>query len=231
MSAAKESAPGPFRVEQLRAGDRYELTNGHPVYCAPTGGDGARATLVGAQVLATDPDVESAGVDAGYALSDGTMRAPDIAIGGVPDKAGWIKGVPPLAVEYASVGQDEIELQEKIRELLAAGTKYIWVVRLLGQRRVEVYTAGKPPVTYGPGTVLLAPGILKNAVPVEALYDPAVAQERVLQNLLERKGYASVDDIREAGREEGRQAERAALIQKLVAGGMSADVAKALVGG
>jgi Uma2 family endonuclease len=229
MTAAKESAPGPFRVDQIKPGDRYELSNGHPVYCAPTGGDGARANMIGAQVLSTDPAVESAGVDAGFTLADGTLRAPDIAVGGVPDERGWIKGVPPLAVEYASVGQDEAELQEKIGQLLGAGTRFVWVVRLLGARRVEVYELGKSAVTRGPGALLSAPGILKNDVPVEALYDRSVAHELTLKNLLERKGYGSLSEVREEGREEGRAAEREQIIGKLVASGMSLDAATALV--
>ena len=45
--------PGPFRADQLGSGDRYELRRGHAIYCAPTGGDGARGTVSGAEVLAT----------------------------------------------------------------------------------------------------------------------------------------------------------------------------------
>src|SRR5690606_20834455 len=98
---------GPFVVDQVREGDRYELSRGHPFYCAPTGGDGARGTGTGFLVLATDPDVEEAGIDAGYALDENTLRAPDVSVGNVPDRPGWVKGVPPLAVEYAGTGQDE----------------------------------------------------------------------------------------------------------------------------
>lgn len=42
---------------------------------------------------------------------------PNIAVGNVPDDPGWVRGVPPLAVEYADVGQDEADLQSKIRAL------------------------------------------------------------------------------------------------------------------
>ena len=42
---------GPFSPDQLRPGDRYELDHGHPIRCAPTGGDGARNALLGGQVL------------------------------------------------------------------------------------------------------------------------------------------------------------------------------------
>ncbi len=31
----RHSSQGPFRAEHLRDGDRYELSNGHPIYCAP----------------------------------------------------------------------------------------------------------------------------------------------------------------------------------------------------
>ena len=48
--------------------------------------------------------VEEAGFDAGYSPDEGTLRAPDIAVGNVPQQLGWIRGAPALAVEYASVG-------------------------------------------------------------------------------------------------------------------------------
>lgn len=70
--------PGPFEARQLRPGDRYELHDGHAVYCAPTGGDGARATLIGAQVIDSDPLVEDAAIDTGFTTAPGMLRAPDI---------------------------------------------------------------------------------------------------------------------------------------------------------
>jgi Uma2 family endonuclease len=192
-------------VAHLVTKERYELCAGHPIYCAPTGGDGARGQFSGAHVLDTDPEVESAGGDAGFALGPHKLRAPDIAVGNVPDQAGWIKGAPPLAVEYASAGQDEAKLQEKIADFLAAGTQWVWVVRLLGPRRVEIYQHGQPVRTFGPGEMLSAPGILRNAVPVQALYDRSVAHELTLRNLLQRKGYGGLDEVREQARKEGQE--------------------------
>ena len=204
------AAPGPFDVTQVRSGDRYELSRGHPIYVAPTGGAGARGTVLGAEVLETDPAVETAGIDAGYALAADTLRAPDVAVGNVPDAPGWIAGVPPLAVEYAGTGQHEGDLQDKIGELLAAGTRWIWVARLVGPRRVEVYEAGQPVRTVVVGEELHAPGVLANPVPVAALFDRAAAHAATLRNLLQRAGYASLDAVREQGRAEGREAGRAA---------------------
>jgi hypothetical protein len=54
-----------------------------------------------------------------------------------------------------------------------------------------------------PGEELTAPGILRNPVPVEALYDRAAGHRAVLRNLLQREGYASIEAIRAAGIEQG----------------------------
>jgi hypothetical protein len=69
--------------------------------------------------------VASAGFDTRFATDEHTMRASDIALGNVPDEPGWVLGVPPLAVEYADVGQDEADLQSKIRTLVNAGTRFV----------------------------------------------------------------------------------------------------------
>src|SRR5579864_5795900 len=128
-------APGPFRADQIKEGSRYELSDGNPIYCMPSGRRGGRSNLVGGGVLETDPAVRSAGVDVGFTAGPSNLRAPDVAVGDMADEPGWAPGAPPLAVEYADTGQDEAELQKKIGELLAAGTKWIWVVRLTGPRR------------------------------------------------------------------------------------------------
>jgi Uma2 family endonuclease len=199
------SAQGPFRVESLRPGDPYELSNGHAIASLPTGGRGGKSNLVGAAVLDSDPAVQSAGVDTGFTPEPGTMRAPDIAVGNVPDRPGWVPGVPPLAVEYSDIGQDEEKLKEKIRDLLDAGTQYIWVVRLHGPRRVEVYTPHAKMRVVRPGSELTAPGVLQNPVPVTALYDREIAHEVTLRNLLQRKGFDSLEAVQQRGREEGRE--------------------------
>ena len=196
--------PGPFRADQLKSGDPYELSRGHPVDCLPTDGRGSSANLVGAQVLGSDPDVAEAGVDTGYALSEDTLRAPDVAVGNVPDRPGWVQGVPPLAVEYADTGQDEAELRDKIAELLAAGTRWVWVVRLGLPRRVEVHAPGQPVVIRVAGDLLEAPGVLRNPVRVEALYDVEAANAATLRNLLQRAGYEGLDGVREEGKAAGK---------------------------
>lgn len=204
MTAAKLPGFGPFRADQLRSGDRYELDNGHPVFCAPAGGSHAKPNLLGGAVVAVDPKVRDAGVDAGFAPKPNVLRAPDIAVGNVPSEPGWIQGVPELAIEYADVGQDEAQLQAKIADLLAGGTKAIWVVRLTGPRRVDVHEPGKPLRVVHPGALLTAPDVLKNPVLVEALYDRDAAEQAMLINLLQRRGYEDLDAVLAKGRHDGR---------------------------
>lgn len=196
--------PGPFRADQLDSGDPYELSNGHPVHCLPTGSRGGRATSAGDGVLSSDPAVQDVGVDVGFSPSPETLRAPDLSVGEMPDQPGWVQGAPPLAVEYADTGQDEAELQTKIRELLAAGTRFIWVVRLNGPRRVEVHQPGAQMRVANTGEQLEAPGILANPVPVEALWDREASRQVIFRNLLQRQGYASLDEVRAEGEAQGR---------------------------
>lgn len=204
MSPRKLLAPGPFTADQLRSGDPYELSNGHPVLCLPTGRRGSTRNLTGATAIETDPNVKSAGIDLGVSTAPGTMRAPDIVVDDIADERGWHPKAPPLAIEYADVGQDEEELQTKISELLEAGTRLIWVVRLTGPRRVEVYEPGKKMRLVTGDDELDAQGVLKHKVPLAVLYDRDAAHEATLRNLLERKGYQSLDAVRDEGRNEGR---------------------------
>jgi len=203
---------GPFFIAQVPVGSRYELENGHAFYRAPGSGECSRWTLVCAHVLASDPAVAEAGVDPGYTTSPNDLDAVDVAVGNVPDQPGWIQGVPPLAVEYAGTGQEEDRLQRKIAHLLEQGTRWIWVVRLQGPRRVEVHEKGRTIRILGLGDQLEAPGILKNAVPVEALYDRNAAHEVTLRNLLQRRGYENLDAVRDEGKQEGRATALLALL-------------------
>lgn len=203
MAGRTLNAPGPFRAEHIPEGSPYELSNGHPVLCLPTGRRGGRSNLLGGQVLETDPSVKTAGVDVGFSPDPRHLRAPDVSVGDFANEPGWAPGAPPLAVEYADTGQDEGELQQKIAELLAAGTKHVWVVRLMGPQRVEVHEKGRKMRLAKPGEELKAPGILKNPVPVLALFDREAAHEATLRNLLQRRGYESLDAVRAEAEAQG----------------------------
>jgi hypothetical protein len=197
--SSRQPGSGPFRADQIRSGDPYELSNGHPIHCLPTGIRGGKAANVGGGVLASDPAVQDVGFDIGFSPSLEILRAPDLSVGEFPDQPGWGQGAPPLAVEYADTGQDEADLRIKIRELFAAGTRHIWVVRLTGPRRVEVHQPDQEMRLAHPGEQLEAPGILANPVPVEALYDRKAARQVIFHNLLQRQGYSSLEDVRAEG--------------------------------
>ncbi|MEZ4299810.1 MAG: hypothetical protein R3B70_32980 [Polyangiaceae bacterium] len=160
--------------------------------------------MTGGSVLETDPAVQAAGVDIGFSDKPTHLRAPDVSVGDIPNEPGWAATAPPLAVEYADRGQDEKELKAKIEELLGAGTRFLWVVRLTGPRRVEVHEPGKATRVAKPGEHLLAPGILQNPVPVNALYDREAAHEATLRNLLQRQGYESLEAALAESRREGK---------------------------
>ncbi|HEV7671502.1 MAG TPA: Uma2 family endonuclease [Thermoanaerobaculia bacterium] len=159
------------------------------------------------------------GVDVGFSPSPDILRAPDLSVGEMPDQPGWVQGAPPLAVEYADTGQDEAELQTKIHQLFAAGTRFVWVVRMIGPRRVEVYQSGERMRIANPGEQLVASGILANPVPVEALYDREAARPVIFRNLLERQGYASLDEVRAEGEAHGL---RRAIVAVLEGRGLAA---------
>ncbi len=223
MSGHPHEAPGPFRSHQIRDGDPYELSDGHAIRCMTAGERHARANLEGGRVLATDPAVDGAvGVDAGFSFNgDRNLHAPDLSVG-VGTRPGWMRTAPPLAVEYSDTGQDEAQLQQKIREMLEAGTQVFWVVRLTGTIHVEVHTRSEPMRLVGLDGELSAPGILKNAVPVRALVDARAANAATLRNLLNAEGYDSLDEVRAEGERQGetrglREGERQAQINGIMA--------------
>lgn len=219
-------ASGPFTADQLRSGDPYELSNGHAILTPPGGQRHGKSQVYGAQTLDSDPEAPGTAIDLGISPRPKELRAPDISVGTIPDAPGWARSAPPLAVEYADVGQDEDDLYLKIDELFQHGTRVIWVVRLAGERCVEIHEPGKKIRVARPGDALEAPGILANSVPVEALYDRDAAHEATLRNLLNRKGFRDLDDVKRRGREEGRtdgrrSALRAALFVLLQARGLT----------
>ena len=199
------SSRGRWTADMIEPKSAYELSGGERIEVMPTGNRGGEAQTWGAAVIATDPLVHRAGTDVGYSPEPGTLRAPDISVIPTGPSRGWVKGVPPLAVEYADVGQDEPSLQAKIGELLAGGTLHLWVVRLGLDQRVEVYRKDGGMEVRRPGELLDAPGVLSAPIRVEALFDPRAALPRVVENALRRMGFeGGLDGLQAASREEGK---------------------------
>jgi len=196
MTTLEERAKRPIRADEIREGERYELSGGEAIYCSPSSPRHAGRSLTTGALLDSDPAVTWGGVDAGFSPDETTLRAPDVAVGDVEEKSGWAPGVPPLAIEYCDTGQNEIQLQKKIAELLEAGTRYVWVVRLTEPQQVEIYEPDRERRIAELDDELEAPGILKNPVPVRALFDRDAAHEATFRNLLQRHGYSSLDEVR-----------------------------------
>nr|VFK27502.1 MAG: Putative restriction endonuclease [Candidatus Kentron sp. MB]VFK74331.1 MAG: Putative restriction endonuclease [Candidatus Kentron sp. MB] len=188
--------------------------------------------------MGSDPDVEWSAVDAGFEINKHTMRAPDVSVAPPPlteENSGWAPGVPPLAVEYADKGQNEAELQIKIKQLLAAGTRYIRVVRLIGPQRIEMYTKdGQPKRILSATDHLEAPGVLRNPIPVHALFDRKAAYCVTLKNLLQREGYEDLNAVLQKGIEKGivkgkeegkKESKREGKAQGKIEGGLNAHKA------
>ena len=199
------TAPGTHRASQVRDGERVELSDGRRVACMSSGGRHANANVLGGAVLASDPATKGrVGADIGVAFNnDRNLRAPDLATGVEPG-FGWQTSAPPLAVEYASVGQDEKELEKKIAELLELGTKILWVVHLTGPLRVDVHERGAAMRTVNAEAELVAPGILDNPVPVRALVEPDAAMAAVLRNFLKPHGARTLEELRATSEAKGK---------------------------
>lgn len=196
---------GGWTADQVRSGDPVEISEGRRVEVMPTLKGGGVAQTWGAAVISTNPRVKQAGVEIGVSPHPHMLRAPDVSVvseDGPDDE--WEHQAPPLAIEYAGPGQDFTELKTKIDELLAAGTRHLWVVRIDGPRRVEVYEPGQPRVVRIAGEFLHAPTVLDEPLPVEALYNGEVAQGVILRNILRRYGYRDLEAVREEGHAEGR---------------------------
>ena len=131
-------------------GSRYELVRGELRKMSPAGSEHGAiivnlTVLVAQHVKANNLGV-CFGAETGFRLGSNpdTVRAPDLAFvsreripeSGVPKKF-W-QGAPDLAVEVLSPGDTVYEVDEKVEEWLAAGTKAVWVVNPK-RRSVSVY--------------------------------------------------------------------------------------------
>jgi len=88
------------------------------------------------------------GTELGFILqrNPDTVRAPDVYFVSVsrwgdPDADDYFEGAPDLAVEVLSPSDRASEVQEKIREYLAAGCPLVWVVDP-GSETVTAYHPG-----------------------------------------------------------------------------------------
>lgn len=121
-------------------GQRHELVRGRLRTMTPAGARHGQIALTLGGILRKHIVDNDLGVvvaaETGFRLESDpdTVRAPDAAFvsqtripeGGVPD--GFWPGAPDLAGEVVSPGDSSEEVQAKVTDYLAAGTRLVWVV-------------------------------------------------------------------------------------------------------
>ncbi|RMF33196.1 MAG: Uma2 family endonuclease [Chloroflexi bacterium] len=132
------------------SGRRYELVRGELVEMTPVGPRHGRIAVRIARRLDEFVDAHGLGytmVETGFRLEHqpDTVRAPDVSYLSkerMPpeDHEGYVSGAPDLDVEIISPGERDADVQSKVMDYLAHGTRLVWVVRP-HQRTVTVYRA------------------------------------------------------------------------------------------
>lgn len=125
-----------LHLEDVRA----ELVRGDLVCEPPAGFDhGVRSADVGYHLqtfIEGHPIGVVCGAGTGFVLfrNPDTVRAPDAAFvtreraERFADKEKYFEGAPDLAAEVVSPGDSRREVEEKVRDYLAAGTHLVWVI-------------------------------------------------------------------------------------------------------
>lgn len=128
---------------RMGTGDvRRELVHGEVVEMTPVGGVHGRVSGRVYRRLAEHVEAHGGGEvlvgDVGFVLAIAgdpeRVRAPDVAFvsatrlpeGRLPQ--GFLRGAPDLAVEVLSPTDNPVEVQQKVRDYLEAGSRLVWVI-------------------------------------------------------------------------------------------------------
>lgn len=144
---------------------RTELVGGNLVCEPPAGFDhGVRAGEIGYHLrrfIEDHPLGVVCGAETGFVLSrdPDTVRAPDAAFvsreraerSTEPER--FFEGAPDLAAEVVSPGDSRREVEEKVHDYLAAGTRLVWVIDPR-RRTVTVYRPGAAPRILSPSDLV-----------------------------------------------------------------------------
>ena len=136
-------------------GNRYELVKGELINLGNSGAlhgyiaiilSAALFALVTSRKLGVLLDSSTA-----FTMKNGNKRSPDIAffakerLQGLEElPTGFLEGAPDLVVEILSPGNTVAEIEDKIAEYFANGTRLLWVISP-GQHYVLVYRSGYEP--------------------------------------------------------------------------------------
>jgi Uma2 family endonuclease len=114
--------------------------------------------------------------DAGFRLSAGTVRAPDVAFVRTErvdalKSTGFAKGAPDLAVEIFSPSDSVRQLMRKVKQYFAAGCHTVWIV-YPDRQEIHVLEAGGADRLLRIGDTVEAPELLPGfSVPVAEFFE------------------------------------------------------------
>ena len=163
--------------------DKCELVDGSVVHMPPTGGRHGKVAARIGRLLDEHVEAREAGVvcgaETGFILrrDPDVVRAPDVSfvakarlpVTGAPD-AYWSLA-PDLAVEVISPTDRRADVQLKVAEYFAAGTRLVWVVDP-ATRTVCVYRSSDDVRTLTDDAVLTGDGVLPEfRCPVHRCFD------------------------------------------------------------
>jgi Uma2 family endonuclease len=150
---------------------RYDLVKGELKKMSPPGSEhgaiiGRLTGALGSYVEANDLG-EVFGAETGFKLASNpdTVLGPDLAFvsnerippRGIP--VGYWIGAPDLAVEVVSPGNTAREIEEKIREYLAAGVRAVWIINPK-RRTVVIHRPGAEAQTLTENDTLDGQGVV-----------------------------------------------------------------------
>lgn len=131
----------------LPSDGKHELVDGELVFMSPAGGfHGRVSSRLGGRLTVFVEDRGLGGVydgQTGFWMKSGNLRAPDVSfvaqekldkLGASPE--GFFKFAPDLAVEVLSPSESMKDMQGKIDDYFASGTRLVWVLipRIKGAR-------------------------------------------------------------------------------------------------
>ena len=146
-------------------GNQYELSEGELIVMSPASYWSSIVALAFAERIRAFVQEHHlgivAGADGGMLLKRGpdTLRAPDVSFvhrDRIPpgvSRGGFIPVAPDLAVEVLSPSDRFSQVNRKIRDYFAAGTRLVWVVDP-GDRLTMVYHPDRPVEIIGPDGIL-----------------------------------------------------------------------------
>jgi Uma2 family endonuclease len=140
-------------MPEAEDGTHYELSEGELItFPSPGTRHGFILINVGAVLRATVDRKRYAvvGGDTGFRLGHATVRGADVAVmstesGGQDLPVGYSSDGPVLAVEVVSPSNTAADLDLKVSQYLAAGSREVWLI-YPDTRRVHVYINGRRDV-------------------------------------------------------------------------------------